>query len=60
MDRVGSHWWPVLGGAYSIEAVKRVRGMRLVGLVRQPARRGAPAPAVVAQRRREDIEEPVT
>ena len=48
MDRVGSHWWPVLGGMYAIEAVKRVRGMRLVGLKRKPARRGVPSPAVVA------------
>jgi SAM-dependent methyltransferase len=49
MDRVGSHWWPVLGGAYVIEAVKRVRGMRLVGLAPMRAPRGAAAPAVVAQ-----------
>lgn len=55
MDRVGSHWWPVLGGAYAIEAVKRVRGMRLVGLARRPVRRGAAAPAVVAQRDHEQV-----
>jgi SAM-dependent methyltransferase len=60
MDRLGSHWWPVLGGIYAIEAVKRVRGMRLVGLRRQPSQRVVPAPAVVAQRRRERIEEPVS
>jgi SAM-dependent methyltransferase len=59
MDRVGSHWWPVLGGLYGIEAVKRVRGMRLVGLARKPSRRNAAAPAVVAQRRRGRVEEPV-
>lgn len=59
MDRIGSHWWPVLGGVYAIEAVKRVRGMRLVGLARRPAKALAAAPAVVAQRRRKSAEEPV-
>lgn len=58
MDRLGSHWWPVLGGVYGLEAVKRVRGMRLVGLARKPTRRAAAAPAVVAQRRRARVEEP--
>jgi SAM-dependent methyltransferase len=48
MDRVGSHWWPVLGGMYVIEAVKRVRGIRLVGMKPQPARRAKAAPVVVA------------
>ena len=57
MDRLGSHWWPVLGGVYAVEAVKRVRGMRMVGLKRLPARRVATAPAVVAQRRRKQVEE---
>ncbi|HMR72048.1 MAG TPA: class I SAM-dependent methyltransferase, partial [Rubrivivax sp.] len=32
MEPLGSHWWPVLGAVYEIAAVKRVRGMRLVGL----------------------------
>lgn len=50
MDRVGDRWWPVLGSVYFLLAVKRVRGMRLVGLAR---RRRSPAPAsaaVVTQR----------
>ena len=34
MDRVGERWWPVLGAVYCVVAVKRVRGMRLVGLAR--------------------------
>ena len=50
MDRLGSHWWPLLGGLYCLEAVKRVRGMRLVGLSRRPQRSSAAAPAVVTQR----------
>lgn len=35
MDRVGSHWWPVFGAVYCLVAVKRVRGMRLIGLARR-------------------------
>ncbi len=50
MDRLGEHWWPVLGAVYVVTAVKRVRGMRLVGLVRQDKRKPVAAPAVVAQR----------
>lgn len=50
MDRVGRNWWPVLGGVYFLQAVKRVRGMRLVGLARQDRRKPATAPAVAARR----------
>jgi SAM-dependent methyltransferase len=62
MDRLGSHWWPVLGGMYVIEAVKRVRAVRLVGLRAKGTRRVVAAPAVVAapcasQRRSEQAAE---
>jgi SAM-dependent methyltransferase len=50
MDRTGDRWWPVFGAVYSLVAVKRVRGMRLVGLARDAPRRTAGAPAVVANR----------
>jgi SAM-dependent methyltransferase len=50
MDRVGDNWWPVLGSVYFLQAVKRVRGMRLVGRVRHEKRRPAAATAVVANR----------
>jgi SAM-dependent methyltransferase len=52
MDRVGEQWWPVLGAVYFVVAVKRVRGMRLVGLVKNERRRAVAAPAVAAQRGR--------
>jgi SAM-dependent methyltransferase len=45
MDSLGSHWWPVLGAVYCLVAVKRVRGMRLVGLARNE--RVAPSAAPV-------------
>ena len=31
MDKAGAQWWPILGAAYFLVAVKRVRGMRLLG-----------------------------
>ncbi|HXF46021.1 MAG TPA: class I SAM-dependent methyltransferase [Burkholderiaceae bacterium] len=46
MEKAGDRWWPVLGSVYMLTAVKRVRGMRLVGLARQrrPERKVALAP----------------
>ena len=40
MDPAGARWWPILGAAYFLVAVKRVRGMRLLGpsWTAQPAR----------------------
>jgi len=34
MDAPGARWWPIWGAAYIMVAIKRVRGMRLIG---QPA-----------------------
>jgi hypothetical protein len=56
MDRVGERWWPVLGAVYLLCAVKRVRGMRLVGMARQDGRKAAAAPAVVANREGTGVE----
>ena len=50
MEPLGARWWPVFGAVYAISAVKRVRGMRLVGLARDRARRRAVAAPVVANR----------
>ncbi|MNC92563.1 hypothetical protein D3C83_90150 [compost metagenome] len=30
MDPAGDRWWPIAGGVYFLQAVKRVRGMRLI------------------------------
>jgi SAM-dependent methyltransferase len=46
MDRTGNHWWPILGAVYLVVATKRVRGMRLVGLV--PQKRRVAASSAVA------------
>lgn len=55
MDRVGDRWWPVFGAAYMLVAVKRVRGLRLVGLARRERRRTQAAPAVVSSRDAEPV-----
>lgn len=45
LEPAGDRWWPVLGAIYMLAAVKRVRGMRLVG----PARRSRlQRPALIA------------
>jgi SAM-dependent methyltransferase len=31
MDRGGDRWWPYLGAVYIVQAIKRVKGMRLIG-----------------------------
>ncbi len=53
-ERAGERWWPVLGAVYFVVAVKRVRGMRLVGLSRQQRARGQTAPAAVASHSNQD------
>lgn len=50
LDSAGARAWPVLGAVYALAAVKRVRGMRLVGLARRRQAPAAAAPAVVANR----------
>jgi hypothetical protein len=47
IEGVGERWWPVLGAVYFVVAIKRVRGMRLVGLARAQRKTAhAPAPVV--------------
>lgn len=50
MEKAGDRWWPVLGSVYALTAVKRVHGMRLIGLVKRRLERiPALAPATIAQ-----------
>jgi hypothetical protein len=46
MEKAGARWWPIMGGAYVVRAVKRVHGMRLVTPAwrKERARRRALAP----------------
>jgi hypothetical protein len=50
IEPIGDRWWPVLGAVYFLVAVKRVPGMRLMGLARRERAPAQAAPAVVAQR----------
>jgi SAM-dependent methyltransferase len=49
-ERVGERWWPVFGSVYMVLAVKRVRGMRLVGLARQHRQAVKAAAPVISHR----------
>jgi len=53
MDRTGERWWPVFGAVYVVVAVKRVRGMRLVGLIREQRAIAKAAPAAVRANRQQ-------
>ncbi len=50
IDRLGRRWWPIFGAAYCVVAVKRVRGMRLIGPAWKKAAPGAVAPATITGR----------
>jgi len=53
LESAGDRWWPVFGAVYFIVAVKRVRGMRLVGLAKTRRAKPKAAPAVAAHHRHE-------
>ena len=46
MEAAGDRWWPIFGAAYMVTAVKRVRGMRLVGAIK--AKKPVLAPGLAA------------
>ncbi|PKO40311.1 MAG: SAM-dependent methyltransferase [Betaproteobacteria bacterium HGW-Betaproteobacteria-3] len=50
MDRAGARWWPIFGAVYFVVAVKRVRGLRLLGPAWKPAKALANAPVSVANK----------
>ena len=50
MDRAGERWWPFLGAAYFLVAVKRVRGARLLEAKWPRAATIAAAPVPLARR----------
>ena len=50
MDRLGERWWPIFGAVYFIVAVKRVRGIKLIGPAWKPKAAITTAPVPVANR----------
>ncbi|HSH90672.1 MAG TPA: methyltransferase domain-containing protein [Ramlibacter sp.] len=55
LDRAGERWWPIFGAVYFIVAVKRVRGIKLIGRAWKPATSIATAPVPLANRRRRPV-----
>ncbi|MGI4847113.1 MAG: class I SAM-dependent methyltransferase [Janthinobacterium lividum] len=49
MESVGERWWPFLGAVYIVQAIKRVKGVRLVGPAWTPKMAGARAGVPVAR-----------
>jgi SAM-dependent methyltransferase len=54
MEKAGDRWWPYLGAVYIVQAIKRVRGMRLIGpaWIKQLATVPKAVPATNQYRRR--------
>lgn len=50
VERAGDRWWPVGGAVYCVSAVKRVRGMRLIGPAWKERSARAKAAALAANR----------
>lgn len=50
MDRVGARWWPIFGAVYFLVAIKRVKGMHLLGPAWKPRPARAAAQIPVANR----------
>lgn len=55
LERLGSRWWPVLGAAYVLVAVKKVRGARLLGAAWKAAPVRAASPVAAGQRRQDIV-----
>jgi len=53
MDRAGARWWPYLGGAYIVQAIKRVKGMHLIGPAWTKKTAATPVVVPVTNKRRE-------
>ncbi|OEZ64161.1 class I SAM-dependent methyltransferase [Duganella sp. HH105] len=53
MDNAGSRWWPYFGGVYIVQAIKRVKGMHLIGPAWTKKTASAPAVVPATNKRRE-------
>ncbi|HEV3425687.1 MAG TPA: class I SAM-dependent methyltransferase [Paraburkholderia sp.] len=53
MEAAGDRWWPIFGATYMVKAIKRVRGMRLIGplKVKKPVLAAGLAPAATPNTR---------
>jgi SAM-dependent methyltransferase len=53
MDNAGARWWPYLGGVYIVQAIKRVKGMHLIGPAWTKRAAAAPVAVPATNKRRE-------
>ena len=53
VDKAGDRWWPICGGAYILQGIKRVQGMRLITPHWRDRRAAAKRLSTVAQRGRQ-------
>ncbi|MRW84568.1 methyltransferase domain-containing protein [Pseudoduganella sp. FT26W] len=53
MDNAGSRWWPYFGSVYIVQAIKRMKGMRLIGPAWTRKTASAPAGVPVTNKQRE-------
>ncbi|MRX09938.1 methyltransferase domain-containing protein [Pseudoduganella sp. FT25W] len=53
MDNAGSRWWPYFGSVYIVQAIKRMKGMRLIGPAWTRKTANAPAGVPVTNKQRE-------
>jgi SAM-dependent methyltransferase len=51
MEKAGDRWWPICGAVYLLSAVKRVRGMRVIGPAWKKKRTRGAVGAIASQRR---------
>lgn len=56
MDKAGARWWPYLGAVYIVQAIKRVKGMHLIGpaKTKKPALAPVVVPATNKRREQQD------
>lgn len=52
MDNAGPRWWPYLGGVYIVQAIKRVKGMHLIGPAWNKKTASAPSAVPATNKRR--------
>ncbi len=57
LEKAGNRWWPYLGALYIVQAIKRVKGMRLIGPAwqKRPATNGSVVPAANRMKNRQDM-----
>ena len=53
MDNAGPRWWPFFGGVYIVQAIKRVKGMHLIGPAWTKKTAAAPTAVPATNKRRE-------